>query len=161
MQDELLLDVEPRKTCVPVSSDTGLTVVQIAFDGGCVPNPGRMYGSYISTIDGIQLCARNRFEIGHGTNNVAEWSSLILALGETICTLEDKGLDLKKHRAFVVTDSNNVLYRLVRKNRIIKKFPSSQKMFELANQAKEHLARFAEYTAEWQPRELMVERFGH
>lgn len=54
--------------------------MDIYFDGSCKPNPGKM-GC------GIVICHPDKKpeiividDLGHGTNNIAEWSALILAI---------------------------------------------------------------------------------
>ena len=54
----------------------------IRFDGGCRPtNPGNKYGSYEISLNGRQLSLVSRMELGHGTNNEAEFQILNRALG--------------------------------------------------------------------------------
>ena len=49
--------------------------LKIFFDGGCRPNPGRMEAAVVAR--GVtHLFA----DLGHGTNNDAEWLALIAAL---------------------------------------------------------------------------------
>lgn len=53
-----------------------------AFDGGATPNPGEMkIGGWIRDPNGVRVYAYTE-EIGHGTNNEAEYSSLIKLLEE-------------------------------------------------------------------------------
>ncbi len=57
-------------------------------DGGCLGNPGRMYGSYMVFEDNGDIITK-RFDIsGEGTNNQAEYLSLITLL--TYLIFEDK-----------------------------------------------------------------------
>ena len=51
--------------------------------------------------------------------------------------------------------------RLVVKNVIFKKQPSSQRMFALATEYLEAMNRFAKLDVVWKGRENNVERFGH
>lgn len=51
----------------------------IYFDGGCKPNPGKM--EICVVIDDESIMDKN---VGMGTNNQAEWLSLIVALSESI-----------------------------------------------------------------------------
>jgi hypothetical protein len=59
------------------------------------------------------------------------------------------------------TDSTIVRNRLVVKNVIFKKFPSSQRMFALANECLEIMNRFGKFQVIWKGRANNVERFGH
>ncbi len=54
--------------------------VTVRFDGGCLGNPGRKYGSYRIEDDWVVIAQESRFELGFGTNNEAEFESLIRAL---------------------------------------------------------------------------------
>ncbi len=59
-----------------------------AFDGGATPNPGEMkIGGWIRDVNGNRIYAYTE-EIGHGTNNEAEYKSLIKLLEE----LEKRGI---------------------------------------------------------------------
>jgi ribonuclease HI len=49
--------------------------LKIFFDGGCQPNPGRMEAAVVAR--GVTHTFR---DLGHGTNNDAEWLALIAAL---------------------------------------------------------------------------------
>lgn len=49
--------------------------LKIFFDGGCQPNPGRMEAAVVAR--GVTHFFR---DLGHGTNNDAEWLALIAAL---------------------------------------------------------------------------------
>jgi len=53
-----------------------------AFDGGATPNPGEMkIGGWIRDPEGNRIYAYTE-EIGHGTNNEAEYSSLVKLMEE-------------------------------------------------------------------------------
>jgi ribonuclease HI len=52
----------------------------IYFDGGCAPNPGRMSSCIVVCRPGQQAVAHVIENLGHGTNNAAEWSGLIWAV---------------------------------------------------------------------------------
>jgi ribonuclease HI len=54
--------------------------MEIYFDGGCSPNPGRMSNCIVICEPGKQAVAHTMKNLGHGTNNVAEWSGLIWAV---------------------------------------------------------------------------------
>ena len=45
------------------------------FDGGCRPNPGAMEAAVV-----VRGQVHHRPDLGHGTNNEAEWLALLLAL---------------------------------------------------------------------------------
>lgn len=54
--------------------------MQIYFDGGCAPNPGKMSSCIVVCIPGEEAQAFTMKDLGHGTNNVAEWSGLVWAV---------------------------------------------------------------------------------
>ena len=55
-----------------------MSKMQIYFDGGCKPNPGMMEICVVIDDNG-QPEPKTVFELGQGTNNIAEWSALIWA----------------------------------------------------------------------------------
>ena len=52
--------------------------IQIYFDGGCKPNPGQMEICIVIIGDGHPQ-PMTVFDLGYGTNNIAEWSALLWA----------------------------------------------------------------------------------
>jgi ribonuclease HI len=153
-----LFGEEPRVKPQPATT-TGR--VEIFFDGGCLGNPGQKYGSFQVLFDGKQVASRDRAQFGHGTNNEAEFNSLKLALDEAVAWLEAKGIDLKTLLLAIETDSMIVRNRLVVKNVIFKKYPSSQRMFALATECLEVMTRFGKFDVVWKGRINNVQRFGH
>ena len=150
---------ETPKVKPPVRITTGK--VEIFFDGGCLGNPGQKYGSFEVLFDGKQVAARSRVDFGHGTNNEAEFNSLKLALDEAVAWLGTNAVDLKMLSLAIETDSMIVRNRLVVKNVILKKYPSSQRMFALASACLEVMNRFGKFNVVWKGRANNVERFGH
>lgn len=61
--------------------------IQIYFDGGCKPNPGMMEICINIYGDGDPQ-PMTVFDLGHGTNNLAEWSALVWAAQTAV----DRGL---------------------------------------------------------------------
>ena len=135
--------------------------VEIFFDGGCLGNPGQKYGSFQVLLDGKQIASRNRVDFGHGTNNEAEFNSLKLALDEAVEWFRSNAVDLETLSLAVETDSTVVKNRLMVKNVIFKKYPSSQRMFALANECLGIMKQFGKFDVLWRGREYNVERFGH
>ena len=149
---------KPKPAPVPVAP-TGTATIY--FDGGCLGNPGQKYGSFQVLLDGKQIAGRNRVDFGHGTNNEAEFNSLKLALDEAVAWFRSKGMDLKSLSLLIETDSTIVRNRLVVKNVIFKKYPSSVRMFDLANQCLAVMKQFGSFDVVWQGRANNVKRFGH
>jgi ribonuclease HI len=153
------LFAEPPVAKPPPAKTTGKA--EIFFDGGCLGNPGEKYGSFQVLFDGQEIVKRSRVQFGHGTNNEAEFNSLKLALDETAAWFQSKAIDLKTISLVVETDSTIVRNRLVVKNVIFKKYPSSQRMFTLASECLEFMNRFGAFDVLWKGRESNLERFGH
>lgn len=55
--------------------------MKIYFDGGCQPNPGKMEAAVVSECYTLMMHIDN---LGHGTNNEAEWSGMIMAINFAI-----------------------------------------------------------------------------
>lgn len=53
--------------------------MKIYFDGGCRPNPGEMKACLVILHNNGKTEPMVLDSLGHGTNNVAEWSALIWA----------------------------------------------------------------------------------
>jgi ribonuclease HI len=51
----------------------------VYFDGGCAPNPGKMSACVVICPPVGKPDIHTMTDLGQGTNNVAEWSALILA----------------------------------------------------------------------------------
>ena len=148
----------PPAELPPVKTDSR---VEIFFDGGCLGNPGQKYGSFQVKLDGEEILKRSRVNFGFGTNNEAEFNALKLALDEAVRWFQSKAVDLKSLSLVIETDSTIVRNRLVVKNVIFKKYPSSQRMFALANECLEIMRQFGNFQVIWKGRAKNVERFGH
>jgi ribonuclease HI len=153
-----LFEVEPKAAPPPVRIDRQ---VEIYFDGGCLGNPGQKYGSFQVKLDGKEILKRSRAMFGHGTNNEAEFNALKMALDEAVGRFQSEAIDLKSLSLLIETDSTIVKNRLVVKNVIFKKYPSSQRMFALANECLGVMNQFGAFNVVWKGRANNVERFGH
>lgn len=136
-------------------------LIQISFDGGCIGNPGAKYGSWMVTLHGNVIISQNRFQFGHGTNNEAEFNALQMALDETYAWLENRGVKLSDYQLSIFTDSKIVRNRLVGRNKIFHKYPSSKRMFTLASECLKVMHEFSAFEVKWHGRERNVELFGH
>jgi ribonuclease HI len=135
--------------------------VEVFFDGGCLGNPGQKYGSFQIKLDGREILKRNRVNFGFGTNNEAEFNALKLALDEAAGWFQSKAVNLKSLSLLVETDSTIVRNRLMVKNVIFKKYPSSQRMFALAGECLGIMNQFGKFEVLWKGRANNVKRFGH
>jgi ribonuclease HI len=52
----------------------------VYFDGGCSPNPGKMSACVVVCPPTGKPMIHTHPDLGQGTNNIAEWSALILAM---------------------------------------------------------------------------------
>lgn len=52
----------------------------VYFDGGCAPNPGKMSACVVICPPVGKPQIHTLTDLGHGTNNIAEWSALVLAV---------------------------------------------------------------------------------
>ncbi len=135
--------------------------VEIFFDGGCHGNPGQKYGSYETKLDGRKVGGKTRVDFGFGTSCEAEWDSLILALKRLEAGLTYLKITPAQCELLIYTDSTIVRNRLMGQNKILKKYPRSAVMFELANQCLEVMRQFGHCDVTWKGRESNVQRFGH
>ena len=148
----------PKAGSPPIKTTSG---VEIYFDGGCLGNPGQKYGSFQVKLDGKEILKRTRVQFGHGTNNEAEFNALKLALDEAVGWFRSESVGLKSLSLVVETDSTIVRNRLVVKNVIFKKYPSSERMFVLAKECLGVMNQFGKFDVVWKGRANNVERFGH
>ncbi|TFH34535.1 MAG: hypothetical protein E4G99_09290, partial [Anaerolineales bacterium] len=66
---------------------------QLIFDGGSRGNPGPAYGSYRFKQASEKARHPVRLDLGRGTNNEAEYRTLIKALEDLIRELAQAGID--------------------------------------------------------------------
>lgn len=148
----------------------------LQFDGGCRPtNPGDMYGSFlIERDDGTEIMRVSRLELGHGTNNEAEFLILETALDKLLQELAWADFKPKAFFVEIQTDSMIVRRRIsnVNANLVYDDNPKlgdkkrynrsrSNRMSQLAMRCHRLLAAFAGHSIQWQSRERNVEAFGH
>jgi len=137
---------------------------RIQFDGGCKPNPGQKYGSYRVEIDDAFNLERNRFPLGFGTNNEAEFESLILALTDLQNACARAGVASKQIELSIFTDSTIVrgwLHNHAKFKPAKCKNARRRAMGELAGRCIAIISSFKSFKAEWNPRAANVETFGH
>ena len=85
---------------------------ELIFDGGSRGNPGQAYGSY--QIRRCQGEARKpvRLNLGHGTNNEAEYRTLIQAIEDLLKEFDRDGIDPGAVNLKVYGDSQLVIHQL-------------------------------------------------
>jgi ribonuclease HI len=133
-----------------------LLSVTLYFDGGSRGNPGPTYGSYLIKSPGLPTSPVKRFSWGSGTNNEAEYRSLISGLRGLLSTLHEHDLDPAGIRLRVAGDSSLVLNQLAGEWKV-----KSPRMRELLDEASPLLARFAEVSFEHHNRKVSVQVLGH
>jgi ribonuclease HI len=109
------------------------------FDGSARPNPGEMsIGGYINSPTGRKVYSY-AISLGHGTNNVAEYSSLIHLLKESI----KRGIQ----RILIRGDSQLII------NQVTGAWQCKDPyMSELCNEVKVLMAKIADCQFMWEPR---------
>jgi ribonuclease HI len=129
--------------------------VRLTFDGGSRGNPGPAYGSFrvrgSGTASTIQILKRLRF--GHGTNNEAEYWSLLEGLR---WTLKEAGRELSPGWLSVHGDSLLVIRQLEGEWKA-----RDSRMRRLRDEANLLLVRFKHVQLKHRPREHSVAEFGH
>jgi ribonuclease HI len=133
-----------------------LLSVTLIFDGGSKGNPGPTYGSYLIKSPGLPGSQVMRLSWGRGTNNEAEYRSLISGLRGLLHQLRDKGIDPGSVRLRVAGDSNLVLNQLAGEWKV-----KSPRMRELRDEAAPLLACFRDVDFVHHDRKVSVRLLGH
>jgi ribonuclease HI len=128
----------------------------LVFDGGSRGNPGPSYGSYRLGLSRERLEPPRRLEFGRGTNNEAEYLTLIAALRELHDRLQQDGEDPSRSRAVVYGDSQLVLSQLEGEWKA-----KNPRMRRLRDEALELLSPFGGVRLVHQPRWRSVRMLGH
>lgn len=110
------------------------------FDGACSGNPGPMAGRYIIFDAEDKVVKEFSMDLGQGTNNIAEYSALIVLLG----FLEAEFIeDVQIHG-----DSKLVV------NQVLKKWQINEPhLSKLAMKVWKLMGRHLGWTLQWVPRE--------
>lgn len=117
-------------------------MVYIYFDGASKGNPGRLYISYVITRNHSEVLAKEKRQLGQGTNNEAEWLALLAALAKAV----ELGLDNRKEKIVVRGDSELVVKQL-------KGQYSAEKFQQAKDAAKTLLKALGDPLVEWVPRQ--------
>lgn len=133
-----------------------LLSVTLVFDGGSKGNPGPTYGSYLIKSSGFPKSPVKRLSWGEGTNNEAEYRSLISGLRGLLRQLRDKGIDPGTVQLRIAGDSNLVLNQLAGEWKV-----KSPRMRELCDEASPLLARFSDVDFVHHDRKVSVRMLGH
>ncbi|NIS80008.1 MAG: reverse transcriptase-like protein [Anaerolineales bacterium] len=128
----------------------------LVFDGGSRGNPGQSYGSYRIQHKGKKAIGPVRLRLGHGTNNEAEYQTLIAGLKAVLEYLNREVLDSSKVQIEVRGDSRLVLNQL---NRTWK--AKDARMRRYRDEAEGLLSYFSDRRLIHQSRARTVEILGH
>ncbi len=145
----------------PLSQDDTLrtrapTSYELVFDGGSRGNPGRAYGSYRLRREGGRFEPPVRLALGEGTNNEAEYWTLIEALKRLRERLERDGLDLSDAGLILRGDSQLVVRQLRGEWKA-----KNPRMKVLRDQVMGLLEPFGAVEIEHQDREASLRILGH
>lgn len=99
-------------------------------------------------------------ELGWGTNNEAEFDSLIAALEWTVRELWRGGFPVSQYTVHMFTDSTVVANRIKNRN-CTGTSSAARRMAKLTRQVLSQLTLFRLWKIEWRGRDNNVERFGH
>ena len=84
----------------------------LIFDGGSIGNPGPSYGSYLLRGPKITANKPARLRFGRGTNNEAEYRTLIAGVEAFLTQLEKLGIEPGQASLEIRGDSKLVLNQL-------------------------------------------------
>lgn len=126
------------------------------FDGGSKGNPGAAYGSYRISPWGAERETIARLQFGRGTNNEAEYLSLIAALRALRAFLAGSGKPTADTSIEIRGDSQLVLRQVGNKWKA-----KDSRMRALRDEVQSLLGGFGRVSLVEQPRERTVEVLGH
>lgn len=133
-----------------------MSAFQIVFDGGSKGNPGPAYGSYRIRPWVDKAGTTERLNFGAGTNNEAEYLSLIAALRALRAFLDGRGTPPAQFELEVRGDSQLVLRQLAGRWKA-----KDARMRNLRDEALALLEPFAEVDFVEQSRQRTVQVLGH
>ena len=130
----------------------------LTFDGGSRGNPGPAYGSYLLQSRDPRLEPRRlvRLDFGRGTNNEAEYWTLLAGLRELHSALKRRSVPLDDVELIVVGDSQLVLRQVAGEWKL-----KDARMRDLCGDARELLEPFWRVILRHQPRSRTVRQLGH
>lgn len=129
--------------------------VGLIFDGGSRGNPGEMFGSCMIKVTG-EPSLLIRLRMGHGTNNEAEYLSLLSGLETVIEVLKRCKVPVGKAELEIRGDSQLVINQL---SGLWK--AKDARMRAYRDQARRHLRRFGCFHLLHQPRQASLRILGH
>lgn len=129
---------------------------QLVFDGGSLGNPGDAYGSYSIKRGRGAFRAPVRCDFGHGTNNEAEYLSLIEGVKGILDEAHNEGIAPEAIDLFLRGDSKLVLSQVEGSWKA-----KNPRMRALRDQARKLLKPFGAVHYQHHDRSFSVEILGH
>jgi ribonuclease HI len=127
----------------------------LVFDGGSRGNPGPSYGSYI--IQGSEGKTKPiRLRFGRGTNNEAEYRTLIAGIEAVLSMMDQLGIDPGETELEIRGDSQLVINQLSGQWKA-----KDARMRALRDQSRRLLEPFGSVQYRQHPRARSVALFGH
>lgn len=133
-----------------------LTNYVLVFDGGSQGNPGPAYGSYRFGPKGGHLGNPKRLVFGDGTNNEAEYQSLIAGVQGILAELKARKIRASAVRLEVRGDSQLVIRQLEGTWKA-----KDARMRGFRDEARSLLRAFGDVRYSYQPRSRSVRLLGH
>lgn len=149
-------DVVGGQVRVKKSDPTVFADYNVVCDGGCRGNPGQMYGSYqIATKNGRSRIERLA-DLGHGTNNEAEYLTLLEAVRDILRRCQMARVPTKDFTLAIRCDSRLAVNQINGVWGI-----NAEHLMPIFDQIHEELAHFQSWTLKWVPRAEVVAVLGH
>jgi ribonuclease HI len=133
-----------------------MTEYVLVFDGGSQGNPGPSYGSYRFGLRNGHLGNPRRLSFGEGTNNEAEYASLIAGVEAVLADLEAHKAEPAEVRLEIRGDSQLVIRQLEGAWKA-----KDARMREFRDKARSLLDAFGAIRYVHQPRSRTVRLLGH
>ena len=137
--------------------------VMIWFEGGAEPNPGASYGSYALFVPAANdhwptepVEVISRLDFGYGTNNEAEYKSLISGLEDISHRIKAAGQSLSAWQIEVRGDSDLAVKQIGGEWQVKK-----ESLRPLLDEVRTLLMNFVQHTLTWHSRTNSVRVLGH
>jgi probable phosphoglycerate mutase len=130
--------------------------VTLTFDGGSRGNPGPAYGSYLLDSRDLRLRRLQRLSFGEGTNNEAEYWTLLAGLRDLLGELEAKSIPSASVELAIRGDSRLVLEQIAGRWKA-----KNARMRQLALEVRDLLGAFNIVHPVHQARSRSVRLLGH
>lgn len=128
----------------------------LVFDGGSQGNPGPSYGSFRFGPSGGHLGNPQRLSFGEGTNNEAEYATLIAGVRAILAELKARKTHASDVRLEIRGDSQLVIHQLDGTWKA-----KNARMLSLRDEARSLLDAFGRVRYSYQPRARSVRLLGH